>query len=55
MLIGPWRLSTAACPTCHRNDGHRVRVLAADDGTSVEAQHQCQACGATWWVDGIDR
>lgn len=49
-----WHVSDRPCPTCHRDDGHRWRLWESNDGAYEDEQHECQACGATWWIDGVD-
>jgi hypothetical protein len=52
--FGDWHVSERICPTCYRTDGHRWRLWESHDGAYEDEQHECQACGETWWIDGID-
>jgi transposase-like protein len=31
-----------------------VRTVESSDGAFEDYQYKCEACGYTWWVDGID-
>ena len=53
MVDTDWKC--AQVTKCHKCGSHNVKYrLEEDDECHVDANYKCEACGASWWVDGID-
>jgi DNA-directed RNA polymerase subunit M/transcription elongation factor TFIIS len=48
-----WQSVGGKCRRCGAEDQVVFKVRETDSGHSDDEYH-CQACGATWFVDGID-
>ena len=48
-----WEKSENQCRQCSSKDT-RCRSWDSSCGGYTDYQYRCMACGATWWIDGID-
>jgi len=42
------------CLMCRSNDKLTYRKWESSDGGHEDTYYECEECGYSWWVDGID-
>jgi hypothetical protein len=52
--FGDWESYDSPCAYCRAEGQCRYRVWESACGGHEDEQHQCQACGKVWWIDGPD-
>lgn len=51
---GGWIKSDRPCTYCGVSGSRYYMVWESSDGGYEDEKNKCEACGKTWWVDGID-
>jgi len=49
-----WKPIEGKCYKCAEAGKINMRVWESNDEAFEDHQYKCFACGATWWIDGID-
>jgi hypothetical protein len=47
-------ITSLTCRFCEYRGKVWVQTITTDDGAHDDNKYTCEACGRSWWIDGID-